>query len=478
MKHLFLSLSSIFAAGTPLLVGGYLLPSVHAAEAQQQHAQPNIILCMSDDQGWGDVAYNGHPVLRTPHLDQMAKEGIRFDRFYATTPVCSPTRAGFLTGRHPYRYGIRFANIGKLKSEEITLPEILKKQGYITGHFGKWHLGSLTTKIKDGHRGRPGKTEFFSPPWENGYDECFVAESGVHTYHHPGTYEKLGTRYWTGLDQPVPANEISGDDSKLMMDRALDFMKRARKTDRPFLAVIWFHTPHQPVVSAPPYTDGYEEKYKDYYGCLTAMDEQMGRLRAELQKLQIDQNTMLWFCSDNGPTNVKNSRGSSGGLRGGKRGLHEGGIRVPGLLIWPDRVKEPRVVSTPCSTSDYLPTLVDLLDLPLPNRPYDGISLLPLINGETSERAKPLHFEHPNTMKQAFVKENPDNQTAMIDNRYKIISVDGEKSYQLYDLEKDLEERNDLSQKHPEIVSRMKEDLEKWRQSCRESAAGKDYPKP
>jgi len=147
-------------------------------------------------------------------------------------------------------------------------------------------------------------------------------------------------------------------------------------------------------------------------------------------------------------------------------------------LIWPDRVKEPRVVSTPCSTSDYLPTLVDLLDLPLPNRPYDGISLLPLINGETSERAKPLHFEHPNTMKQAFVKENPDNQTAMIDNRYKIISVDGEKSYQLYDLEKDLEERNDLSQKHPEIVSRMKEDLEKWRQSCRESAAGKDYPKP
>ena len=274
MKHLFLSLSSIF----------YLLSSVHAAEAQQQHAQPNIILCMSDDQGWGDVAYNGHPVLRTPHLDQMAKEGIRFDRFYATTPVCSPTRAGFLTGRHPYRYGIRFANIGKLKSEEITLPEILKKQGYVTGHFGKWHLGSLTTKIKDGHRGRPGKTEFYSPPWENGYDECFVAESGVHTYHHPGTYEKLGTRYWTGLDQPVPANEISGDDSKLMMDRALDFMKRARKTDRPFLAVIWFHTPHQPVVSAPPYTDGYEEKYKDYYGCLTAMDEQMGRLRAELQK--------------------------------------------------------------------------------------------------------------------------------------------------------------------------------------------------
>ncbi len=465
----FLLISALLAASS------ILTETVVARDSGLQ--KPNIILCMSDDQGWGDVGYNGHPVLRTPHLDRMAREGIRFDRFYATTPVCSPTRGGFLTGRHPYRYGIRFANIGKIKAEEITLPEMLREQGYRTGHFGKWHLGSLTTKIKDGHRGRPGETESYSPPWENGYDECFVAESGVHTYHNPGVYEALGTRYWTGPDQPVPADEISGDDSKLIIDRVIPFMEGAIKKDTPFLAVIWFHSPHQPVVSAPPYTDGYEE-HADYYGCITAMDEQMGRLRAELKRLGIEGNTMLWFCSDNGPTKVKNSYGSSGGLRGGKRFLYEGGIRVPGLLIWPERVREPRVVSIPCSTSDYFPTILDLLGVTLPDRPYDGISLMPLLRGEMKERPKPLYFEHPGRMSLAFVEDNTENQTAAIGNRYKIVSLDGEKTCQLFDLVKDPQEEHDLAEQHPEIVSRMRKGLEAWRHSCRESAQGKDYGRP
>ena len=445
--------------------------------AATQHAiaeRPNVVLCMSDDQGWGDVGYNGHPVLRTPHLNQMAREGIRFDRFYATSPVCSPTRAACLTGRHPYRHGIPFANIGKLMKEEITLPEALQDQGYATGHFGKWHLGSLTTTIKDGHRGRPGSTAVYSPPWENGYDECFVAESGVHTYHHEGSYEALGTHYWTGLDQMVPAAEISGDDSKLIMDRALSFLEKAAGTETPFLAVIWFHTPHQPVVSAPPYTDGYEE-HKDYYGCLTAMDEQMGRLRAKLKGLGVEDNTMLWFCSDNGPTKVKNSWGSTGGLKGGKRSLYEGGVRVPGLLIWPRLIEQPRVVSMSCSTRDYFPTVLDALGLQLPDRPYDGISLLPLIKGEMSERPKPLYFEHCFRQSLAFVDDNPENQTAVIENRYKLLSIDGEKTYQLFDLLEDREERKNIAAQHPEMVQRMLRELEVWRESWRESAAGKDY---
>jgi arylsulfatase A-like enzyme len=438
--------------------------------------RPNIILCMSDDQGWGDVGYNGHPVLRTPHLDRMSKEGIRFDRFYSTTPICSPTRSACLTGRHPYRYGIRFANIGRLGKEEITLPEVLRVQGYRTGHFGKWHLGSLTTKIKDGHRGRPGNEAVYSPPWENGYDECFVAESGVHTYHHEGVYEEFGTHYWAGPNQTVPADEVSGDDSTLMMDRALTFMEKAAEADTPFLAVIWFHAPHQPVVSAPPYTDGYEE-HTDYYGCITAMDEQMGRLRTELKRMEIEEDTMLWFCSDNGPTRVKNSWGSAGGLKGGKRSLYEGGVRVPGLLIWPKIIKEPRVVTMPSSTSDYFPTVLDILGIPLPNRPYDGISLLPLIKGEMTERPQPLYFEHCFRQSLAFVDENPENQTAVIDNRYKMLSIDGEKTYQLFDLLDDREERNNIADQHPEIVQRMLKELEAWRQSCRESALGKDYAK-
>ena len=456
--------------GTQLLLTSLLCLAGLNAMAER----PNIILCMSDDQGWGDVAYNGHPVLRTPHLDQMSREGIRFDRFYSTSPVCSPTRAACLTGRHPYRQGVLFANVGKLKAEEITLPEVLGEQGYATGHFGKWHLGSLTTKTKDGHRGRLGNTATYSPPWENGYDECFVAESGVHTYHIADNYEKLGTHYWTGLDQMVPAEEISGDDSKLMMDRALPFIERASKADIPFLAVIWFHTPHQPVLSAPPYTDGYNE-HKDYYGCMTAMDEQMGRLRAKLKELGVEDNTMLWFCSDNGPTKVKNSWGSTGGLRGGKRSLYEGGVRVPGLLIWPQIIEQPRVVSMPCSTSDYFPTILDMLGLQLPDRPYDGISLMPLIKGTMTERPKPLAFESSFTMREANMGDPSINQTALIDQHYKIYSKGSGSTYELYDMIADPSEKKNIAKQYPEVVQRMRATIETWRQSCKESAQGKDY---
>jgi len=288
-----------FLASSALAVGRALLPgAVFAGEPAPN--KPNVILCMTDDQGWGDTGYNGHPVLKTPHLDQMAREGIRFDRFYSGAPVCSPTRGSCLTGRHPYRYGIQGANVGHIKKDELTLAELLKTQGYTTGHFGKWHLGTLTTKIKDANRGMPGEASHYAPPWENGFDVCFTTESKVPTYWKKGAYEKYGTHYWTGPDKMVPAEEVIGDDSRLIMDRALPFIKQAAKSKAPFLTVIWFHAPHAPVVSAPPYTDGYKES-KDYYGCLTAMDEQMGRLRQELKMLGIEENTMLWFCSDNGP---------------------------------------------------------------------------------------------------------------------------------------------------------------------------------
>ena len=181
-------------------------------------AKPNIILCMADDMGWGDTSYNGHPVLKTPHIDKMAAEGLRFNRFYSSSPVCSPTRASCLTGRHPFRQGITFANTGKLQKKEITLPELLKAQGYNTGHFGKWHLGSLTTKIKDAHRGRPKNTADYSAPWEHGYDECFVTESAVPTYWVKDHYKTYGTHYWTGEDKMIPlTTEIKGDSSTLII---------------------------------------------------------------------------------------------------------------------------------------------------------------------------------------------------------------------------------------------------------------------
>lgn len=446
-----------------MLAGITMLPmSLFAAD--KTVSRPNIILCMTDDQGWGDTGYNGHPVLRTPHLDQMAKDGIRFERFYSGAPVCSPTRGSCITGRHPYRYGIKFANIGHMKKKEITLAEVLKTQGYATGHFGKWHLGTLTTKIKDANRGKLGDVRHYSPPWIHGFDECFSTESKVPTYWKDKAYEEYGTHYWTGTDKMVPASEISGDDSKLIMNRALPFIRQATRKHMPFLTVIWFHAPHRPVVSAPPDTDGYDTN-KDYYGCITAMDVQMGRLRRELKDLGIENDTMLWFCSDNGPEGNSSDSGRTKGLRGRKRSLYEGGVRVPGLLVWPKMIKNNRVVSMPCSTSDYFPTVLDALGYKLPKaqeRPYDGVSLLPVIKGTMSERSRPIGFESK-------------GQVSLTDNRYKIYSKDRGKSYELYDLLADQEEKINIAKQHPEIVKSMTQTLEKWRQSCRLSQSEKDY---
>ena len=144
--------------------------------------KPNIILIMADDLGWGDTGYNGNTIIKTPFLDQMAKDGVQFNRFYSASAVCSPTRASVLTGRNPHRTGVFYANQGILRPEEITIPELLKKQNYVTGHFGKWHLGTLTTKQKDANRGKPGNTKEYNPPALHGYDVAFVTESKVPTY--------------------------------------------------------------------------------------------------------------------------------------------------------------------------------------------------------------------------------------------------------------------------------------------------------
>ncbi|MFC1712855.1 sulfatase [Candidatus Poribacteria bacterium] len=467
-------------------LGGIPMAERLFAKKDERADNPNIILCMTDDQGWGDTGYNEHPILKTPNLDRMANEGIQFNRFYSGAPVCSPTRGSCLTGRHPYRYGIFFANEGHMKREEITLAEVLKAQGYITGHFGKWHLGTLTTKIKDSNRGRPGDDTHYSPPWENGFDVCFSTEAKVPTWDpmrkptdkvpnwgweylkQDDPAVEYGTHYWDGPDSIVTDN-LSGDDSRIIMDRAIPFIEGATAKRQPFFAVIWFHAPHLPVVTGAEYARSYGEfeLYKrNYYGCITAMDAQMGRLLAKLEELGAANNTMLWFCSDNGPEGKADSApGSAGILRGRKRSLYEGGVRVPGLLIWPDRIAASQMVNIPCVTSDYFPTVMDVLGYRLPaaeTRPYDGISLLPLIDGQMTERPRPIGFESR-------------RQVSLTDNRYKIYSPDDGETFELYDLIEDPSEENDLAVEKPDIVSRMSGLLNQWRQSCLESNQGRDY---
>ena len=449
--------------------------------------KPNIILVMCDDLGWGDVGFNGNKIIRTPHLDTMAKNSLRFERFYAAAPVCSPTRGSCITGRHPYRYGVYFANTGHMKTEELTLPELLKKHGYATGHFGKWHLGTLTKTETEANRGGPRGVKNFSPPQVNGFDVCFSTESKVPTWDpmlRPKNNKSktwwdpakdngpYGTAYWNEKGARVTEN-LRGDDSRVIMDRAIPFIRAAVKKEQPFFTIVWFHAPHLPVVAGPEYTKLYakHEKFaQHYYGCITALDEQVGRLRKELRTLGIADNTLVTFCSDNGPEGNASAPGSAGHFSGRKRSLLEGGIRVPGLVEWPAKIK-PGVTAIPAVTSDYLPTILDLIGAEQTDkRPLDGISLVPLFKGKMKERGQPIGFQSA-------------GQVALISDRYKIYGSGGRKKEQeltlpklkLFDLKKDPSEKNDLAAQHPDLIKKMTATLKQWRKSCRHSDTGGDY---
>ncbi len=443
------------------IIRKFLILSTLASISLKGAERPNIILCMSDDQGWGDTGYNGHPRLKTPSLDLMAKEGVKFTRFYSAAAMCSPTRGSCYTGRNPYRFGITYAMKGMLEPTEITITSILKKNGYTTGHYGKWHMGTLSKTLGDQKRWGEflnNPTRYYCPPWERDVDECFVTESKVPTWDpmiDPEDADKTyGNDYFTGEGVKESQN-LKGDDSRVIMDRALPFIKRSAESSTPFLAVIWFHTPHAPVIGG----DKYREPYKDlpepeqhYYACLTAMDEQIGRLRNELDTLGIADNTMIWFCSDNGPSKQKESPrvGSAGGLKGAKLSINEGGIRVPGVMIWPGKIK-PLIVDAPCVTSDYFPTILDALDIPLPsNVTYDGTSLMPFITGEKTTREKAIGFLNKDA-----------NESVWIADRYKLLIT--KKSTKLFDIKDDPAEKRNVAKKYPEVMTQMQKDLSSWR---------------
>lgn len=460
--------------------------------AKDEKEFPNIILIMADDLGYGDVGYYGNPVVKTPNLDAMSREGIRFDRFYAGAPVCSPTRGSCLTGRHPYRYGITWAGRHPLPTTEITLAEALKTHGYSTGHFGKWHLGGLSKTMVQSEF--PNGPSPYSPPWENGFEECFSTESMVPTYnpyyHVGGAFGEVDyrhvqnvpvskgqreggniwrDRYWTGPGKMVD-EWLEGDDSEIIMDRAIDFIAKKANQSEPFLAVIWFHTPHSPIVSGNESRAEYAAlsmEKQHWFGSITAMDEQIGRLRAHLKKSSVSENTILWFCSDNGPSYIHNHN-SAGPLRGKKAELYEGGIRVPAILEWPARFKVPLNVETPVSTSDFYPTLLAICKVEMNQQTHlDGENIIPILQDGLS-RKSPIGFISPLPSRLKKYETSEEEQFALIGRQYKIISMDDGESYQLYNLLNDKSESTDLSKIEPIIYGEMKENLLTWIDSLKD----------
>jgi arylsulfatase A-like enzyme len=421
--------------------------------------RPNIILCMADDMGWGDPGYNSMTVtyangsnhvdqgwIDTPTMDAMAANGLQFNRFYSASSVCSPTRASCLTGRNPVRVGIGNANSGRLGFDETPLSEVLSDVGYATGHFGKWHMGTMTTLRDDGNRGDVGNTAEYSAPWHHGYDTCFATESKVPTYNpyklvsnfsDPNFY---GTRYWrmpaswnetSGEGLVVPVEDVNnltdGDDSKLLVDQAIPFMQDSVSNNTPFFLVLWFHTPHKPIID-PANTNGSANTTAAAIASIEDMDDAIKRVRDELTALGVRSNTMFWVTSDNGPENGVDSFNEtevgrplrSGRYRDRKGKFYEGGIIVPGILEWPDAIPSGMSTDIPAVTSDYYPTILDYLQLSVPNqKPLDGISLRPYIEGTATTRAKPIGFKKG-------------GKAAWMDNQYKLVKEsDG---WELFDL--------------------------------------------
>jgi len=446
----------------------------NAADTRPQEDRPNFILCMTDDQGWGDTGYNGHPVLKTPVLDEMAASGLRFHRFYAAAPLCSPTRGSVMTGRHPNRYGAFSANFC-IRPEEVTIAEALKTAGYATGHFGKWHLGPVKA-------GTPVN------PLNSGFDETLSHDN------------------WFDLNPQLcrnggPPQTIEGESSEIVMEAALDFIGRQAVAKQPFLAVVWFASPHVPCEASDKYKEPYKhlsEKEQDYYGEIAAVDNSIGKMRKTLRELDIAQNTLLWFSSDNGPVDP----GSTGGLRDKKGTLWEGGVRVPGIIEWPARIKRPFAADVPCCTTDIYPTVLDIVGIEVPEQPspIDGISLLSLIDGKMHTRRKPIGFwkypggrdrdnglylgqeaqegtwrffrnyKHPEP-------KRPPGEAALVDNRYKLHKLYRNKQYvfELYDLVDDPGETQDIADRKPETTEKMKAALDAWQRSVERSLTGQDY---
>ena len=475
---------------------------------------PNIVLLMGDDHGWDEVGYNGHPFLKTPVLDEMAVSGLRFDRFYSGHPSCSPTRGSFMTGRHPNRYGTFYPN-WSIRPEEITIGHLMKDAGYATAHFGKWHLG-------------PVKKESLTNPGKMGFDE----------YLSHDNFFELNPVFSRNGEAP---EKFEGEGSEILIYEAIKFIQKSKENKKPFMAVVWFGSPHEPYSGLPEDMALYDnlpdslynievsltsnetgkrvkrplrEVLRERYAEITAMDRSIGKLRNYLKENNLKENTIVWYCGDNGTPPSAARTGMT--LRNEKGSVYEGGIRVPGVLEWPAVIKNPKVNSNISGTSDILPTLAEITNQPLPDRPLDGISLYPFFEKPEKERTEPIFFWQFETgkvfdessepyidlqlqegttplvkmmdgkytrtfhnFKYSIVSENDfGGEKAMLTNKYKLVlegNSPNDKGYELYDLQLDPGETKNLADELPDLAEEMKIQLRKWQESVLNSLIGADY---
>ena len=458
-----LSLAVLFSGGL----------SSALAEAQTAPKKTNFIQILTDDQGWGDVGSYGHQFIKTPNIDQLAEEGIKFTSCYSSSAVCSPSRSSILTGRTPYRNGVyRWvpeSHFCHLPKSEITLPQLLRKDGYSTAHFGKWHLSSYseerigdTADFKNfafgGNAEQPSMDDY-------GYDHWLVTGNVARPSHkNPMNFFLNGKSL----------GEVEGFSAQIVAQEFVKWIKQKSKTGEPIFATIWFHEPHGPIETDPKFTKLYEDlkdpSLQQYLGNISQIDDAVGTIMKALDEAGISGNTLVHYTSDNGPEgkheygdfNLEDSsvggsryRGSTGGLRGRKRTTHEGGIRVPGIIRWPAGMKKagvkPGFVSdVPIIGSDVFPTFLEAAGVAEPEGVFiDGASILPVLEGRPFKREKPLFWRNIHY----------GARLALRDGDWKITGNSERTEFELYQLKSDPHETTDLSAHHPERFQRMKQAL-------------------
>jgi arylsulfatase A-like enzyme len=422
-------------------VAGFL-GVMEIATASPAASRPNIVIVVADDMGWRDTGYQGSPHAKTPHLDDLAARGVRFDNFYAAQQMCSPGRFAILTGRAPFRVGLHA--LGAMRPQEITIAKALKSIGYRTGHFGKWHLGGKETH-----------------PVRMGFDKSFYSPN----------YFDIGGKLT--VDDTKEALTIEGDSSVFTMGLAIDWIRQQAKSKEPFFAYVCFGSPHGPHKGA----EEFKALYKngdDFLAEISGVDAAVGKLRAALRELSVADNTLLWFTSDNG--GITGHSQDPAGLGKGKIGA-----RTVACLEWPARITKPIRTDMACVHMDFYPTILDIVGVQMPAQPVlDGISLVPLLEGKMERRTKPIGFmstasgrkkEKGGLADADFVK---DTSAVWLDGSHKLVVTRGEPD-RLYDVEHDPKEKTDLAGKLSDQVAKMRQELDQWRQSVRASFDGKDY---
>lgn len=424
-----------------MIHGTSLIGLLAAAFVAAEPPRPNVVLFLADDLGYGDLGCYGHPRIRTPNLDEFARQGVRLTQCYSASAVCSPSRSAILTGRTPHRNGV-YTWIAEdsevhLRRSEIALPRLLRDAGYATAHFGKWHLNGGLTR-----RDQP-------QPGDHGYETWFATQNNAAPSHrNPENFVRNGT----------PVGRLEGYSAPLVVDEAIRWLSTKRDPAKPFFLAVWTHEPHLPIETDPTFQRPYEDLPPDvrqHHGNVSQLDHAFGKLMQALDDRELAGSTLVIFTSDNGPEGdglSGRTRGSTGGLRGRKRSLHEGGIRVPGLARWPGRIPAASTRDVPVIGSDLFPTVLAACGVGRPtDRSIDGANVLPVLVGSARvvERPRPLYWR----LHMTPPRENL--HIAFREGEWKLLASRDFQHFELYDLATDPGEQHDLAGREPGRLKAM-----------------------